>query len=552
MSDVPERPDERREPTVLDRRTFLTRAAFTAGALTLPQLLAACGGDGSGGSGGGGGGGGGGQGGTVRVAIPGDPIMNPLIGNDASAVPFNRAVFASLTRPDPDDLTPQPDLAEKWESSEDLKTWTFTLRKNLKWSDGQPLTADDVVFTVEEALRKENGSALRGALLAVDKVTAVDPQTVKFELKLPVAPFPSIVSYNAGIVPKHVLSGTDIPHNGEFNTKKPVSSGPFTVESVEAGAQYTLAANPNYHFGKPKLDKLIFKILGDVNAQIAQLRSGEIDYLVIPPSNLSGVEGASNIDVVETPYIGVYHLSFNYTDPIFADPNVRKALVMAIDRPQIIKAVMKGQATPGVTPIPPIFNWAFDTSLQSPPFDPDGAKQMLATAGWKPGSGGILEKDGKKFAFSLDADTADPARQQSAVIAQQNFKAIGADVKLNVRPFPAYAQDLLAGKYQAHVGFWVLPPDPDITNYYSSEGFYNTIHYDNADVNRLLEEGRGTTDLEERKRIYFELQKVFLEDPPGAMLFYPKDIHAIVKGLKGIPNLPFRESLQYSSDWQKT
>jgi len=535
----------RREPTVLDRRSFLARGALTVGgALSLPQLLAACGDSGGGGASSGGG--------TARVAIPGDPVMNPLIGNDASAVPFNRAVFSSLTRPHPDDLTPQPDLAEKWESSKDLKTWTFTLRSGVKWSDGEPVTADDVVFTVNEALRESNGSALRGALLAVEKVTAVDPTTVRFDLSEPVAPFPSIVSYNAGIVPKHVLEGTDIPHNGDFNTKKPVSCGPFFVESVEAGGQYTLAANPNYHFGKPKLDKLVFKILGDVNAQIAQLRSGELDYVVVPPSNLSSVEGASNVEIVETPYIGVYHLSFNYEHEIFSDPQVRKALVMAIDRPKIIEAVMKGEATPGVTPLPPIFTWAFDSSLESPPFDAQGAKDMLASAGWTPGPGGILQKGGKEFAFSLDADTADPARQQSAVIAQQNFKAIGADVKLNVRPFPAYAQDLLAGKFEAHVGFWVLPPDPDLTNYYSSDGFYNTIHYNNADVNRLLKQGRGIEDLDERKAIYYELQRVFLEDPPGAMLFYPRDIHAIVKDLDGIPPLPFRESLQYSADWHRS
>jgi peptide/nickel transport system substrate-binding protein len=537
------------EEKALNRRSFLGRGAATLGALTLPQLLAACGGTGGGGGGGATGGGGGG---TVRTAIPGDPIMNPLIGNDASAVPFNRVVFSSLTRPDPKDLTPRPDLAEKWESSDDLKTWTFTLRKGLKWSDGEPLTADDVVFTITEALKESNGSPLRGSLLAVDEVTAVDPTTVKFALKLPVAPFPSIVSYNAGIVPKHVLDGTDIPHNADFNTKKPVGSGAFIVKEVESGDHYTLAANPNYHFGKPKLNALVFKILGDVNAQIAQLRTGELDYIVIPPNNLSAVEGASNVNVVKTPYIGFYHLSFNYKSELFADPQVRKALVMAIDRPQIIQAVMKGQAEPGVTPLPPIFTWAFDKSLQSPPFDAEQAKSMLASAGWTPGAGGILQKGGKKMSFTLDADTADPARQQSAVIAQQNLKSIGAQVELRVRPFPAYAKDLLAKKFDAHVGFWVLPPDPDLTNYYSTTGTYNTISYSNPQVDKLLEQGRGVAELEQRKPIYAQLQQTFLDDPPGAILFYPKDIHAITKTTAGIPALPFRESLQYTSDWHRT
>ena len=534
------------EPRVIDRRAFLTRSGMALGALSIPGFLAACGGGDGGGAAGPAG-----PAGVVRVAIPGDPIMNPLIGNDASAVPFNRAVFSALTRPDPEDLTPQPDLAESWESSDDLKTWTFKLRSGLKWSDGKPLTAEDVAFTVEEAIKEENGSPLRGNLLSVEKVTAVDDTTVRFELNTAVAPFPSIASYNVGIVPKHVLQGTDIPNNSEFNTKKPVSSGPYMVSEVRAGDSYTLKANPNYHLDKPGFETLIFKVLGDVNAQIAQLRSGEMDYVVIPPANVAAVEKASNVKVEDTPYIGFYHLSFNYEHPLFRDPKVRRALIMAIDRPQIIDTVMKGQAEAGLTPIPPIFEWAFDDSLEPLPYDPDQAKAMLAEAGWTPGAGGTLQKGGKKFAFRLDADTADPARQQSAVIAQQNFKAIGLEVDLRVRPFPAYVPDLIAGKYEAHVGFWVLPPDPDLTNYYTPEGGYNTVNYDNPKVNELLKRGRGTTDLEERGEIYKELQQVWMDDPPGAILFYPRDVHALAKSLEGVPPLPYRESLQYVADWSR-
>lgn len=528
------------EPLVLNRRSFLGKSALAAGALTLPQFLAAAARAGNT------------AGGVVRVAIPGDPIMNPLIGNDASAVPFNRAVFSFLTRPDPRDLRPVPDLATSWKASADYKTWTFRLRSGVKWSDGKPLTAEDVAFTIGQALLQRNGSSLRGALLAIHRAKALNATTIRFNLTSPVGPFPSIVSYNVGIVPKHVLAGTDIPHNGAFNAQRPVSSGPFYVKEAVPGDHYTLAANPNYYLGKPKLDSIVFKILGDVNAQIAQLRSGEIDYIVIPPTSLSAVSGASNVRVTSTPYIGFYHLSFNYKHPLFADPEVRKALVMAIDRPGIIKTVMQGQATPGVTPIPPIFSWAFDKSLKAPAYSPDTAKQVLRAAGWSPGSDGILAKGGTRFAFTLDADTADPARQQSAVIAQQNFKAIGLDVDLRVRPFPAYVPDLIGGKYEAHVGFWVLPPDPDLTNYYSSTGTYNTIHYDSPVVNRLLAKGRSTADVAQRVGTYKQLQRAFLNDPPGAILFYPRDIHAINKQAGGIPPLPYRESLQYAANWTKS
>lgn len=528
------------QPFVLSRRSFLAKSAVAAGgALTLPQFLAAAAQAGSL------------AGGVVRVAIPGDPVMNPVIGNDASAVPFCRTVFSFLTRPDPRDLRPTPDLATRWDSSRDFKTWTFRLRPGVKWSDGEPLTAEDVAYTIGQALLPRNGSSLRGGLLTIYQAKAINKTTIRFKLRTPVGPFPAIASYNVGIVPKHILAGTDLKTNGSFNSQRPVSSGPFYVKEAVPGDHYTLAANPNYYLGKPKLDSIVFKVLGDVNAQIAQMRSGELDYIVIPPTSLSAVDGASNLRGTSTPYIGFYHLSFNYKHPLFADPQVRKALVMAIDRPGIIKTVMRGQAQPGVTPIPPIFAWAFDKTLKPPAYAPETAKQMLRDAGWRPGSDGVLVKDGRKFSFTLDADTADPARQQSAVIAQQNFKAIGLDVNLRIRPFPAYVPDLIGKRYEAHVGFWVLPPDPDLTNYYSTAGGFNTINYDSATVNALLAKGRATADPAAREVAYKQLQRAFLNDPPGAILFYPRDIHVINKQIRGIPPLPYRESLQYSANWTR-
>lgn len=538
-----------RRAAVLSRRDLLKYAGVAAGSLGLAGLLEACttaspqapGASGVAEAP---------TGGIVRLAIPGDPLMNPIVGNDASAIPFNRTAFSFLTRPDPTDLQPRPDLAESWEHNADNTAWTFKLRKGVKWSDGQPFSAEDVKFSIEAHQNPANNSSLRTTMSVIDKMVIADPDTIRFELKQPVGPFPTIVSYNAGIVPKHVLSGTDLTKNVEFNTKRPVSTGPYIIDEAVAGDHYTLKANPNYFGGKPKLDSIVFKVLNDVNTQVAQLKSGELDFAVIAPSNLAALEGAQNVKVVTAPYIGFYHLSFNYQLPLFADKRVRQALVHAIDRPGLIKTVMLDKAQAGVTPFPPIFKWAFDNSLQPIPYDPNKAKQMLAELGWTPGPDGILQKGGQKFAFTLDADTADPARQQSAVIAQQNFKAIGVDAQLRLRPFAAYVPDLVGKKYEAHVGFWVLPPDPDFTNYYTTGAGFNTINYSNPEIDKLIAEGRASSDVEKRKQAYFKMQRIMLDDVPGAVLFYPQDIQAMSKKLNGIPSLPFREALQYSADWR--
>jgi len=524
----------------LSRRKFLQLTGAAAGSIGLVGLLEACAAPPTPGAA---------TGGVVRLAIPGDPIMNPIVGNDASAIPFNRTAFSFLTRPDPADLQPRPDLAESWEHNADSTAWTFKLRKDVKWSDGKPFTADDVKFSIEAHQNPVNNSTLRTTMSVVDKMAIVDPSTIRFELKQPVGPFPTIISYNAGIVPKHVLDGTDLPKNVEFNTKRPVSTGPFIIDEVVAGDHYSLKANPSYFRGRPKLDGIIFKVLNDVNTQVAQLKSGELDFAVIAPSNISGLEGAANVKIVTAPYIGFYHLSFNYQLQLFADKRVRQALVTAIDRPGIIKSVMLDRAQAGVTPFPPIFKWAFDSSLKPIPYDPNRAKQTLAELGWTAGADGILQKDGKKFSFTLDADTADPARQQSAVIAQQNFKAIGVDAQLRVRPFAAYVPDLVGKKYEAHVGFWVLPPDPDFTNYYATGAGFNTINYSNPEIDKLIAEGRASSDVDKRKQAYFRMQQIMLDDVPGAILFYPQDIQAMNKNLVGIPSLPFREALQYSNEW---
>lgn len=535
-----------REIMALSRRRLLKLTGAAAGSLGLMGIVDACtpSPEGAGASPAGGA-----TGGVVRLALPGDPIMNTVIGNDASAIPLNRTIFSSLTRPDSSDLQPLPDLAESWEHNADNTAWTFKLRKDVKWSDGQTFSADDVKFSIESHQDPANNSSLRTTMSVVDKMVIVDPSTIRFELKQPVGPFPTIVSYNAGILPKHVLSGTDLTKNVEFNTKRPVSTGPFMIDEAVAGDHYSLKANPNYFRGKPKLDGIIFKVLNDVNTQVAQLKSGELDFAVVAPSNLAALESAANVKVVTAPYIGFYHLSFNYQLPLFADKRVRQALVYAIDRPGILKTVMLGKAQLGVTPFPPIFKWAFDNSLQPIPYDPARAKQMLADLGWTAGADGVLQKNGQRFSFTLDADTADPARQQSAVIAQQNFKAIGVDAQLRLRPFAAYVPDLIGKKYEAHVGFWVLPPDPDFTNYYSTGAGFNTINYSNPDIDKLIAQGRASSDVNQRKQAYYQMQRIMLDDVPGAILFYPQDIQAMTNKLAGIPPLPFRESLQYSSDW---
>jgi peptide/nickel transport system substrate-binding protein len=490
------------------------------------------------------------QPGTVlRLAIPADPLMNPILGTDAAAVPINRFFFNALTRPDPETFEPRPDLATSWEVSEDGLRWTFELVDNATWHDGEPFTAEDVKFTYDTILDPNNNSPRRSAIAVIESVEVVDDYTVRFHLSSPLGSFPTIASYNVGIVPRHVLEGQNIAEATEFNTRHPISTGPYEIASVTPGSQYEFVANPDYFKGAPPIERVIFKVLPDVNTQVAQLLSGELDYAVVQPTNLPALQRSNRVKIQSVPYLGFEHISFNYEHPLFSDPRVRLAMIYGLDREAIIQSVMGGEAVIGVGPIPPVFPWAFDDELEPVPYDPDRARELLAEAGWTPGPDGVLQKDGERFAFEIGVDQGNPTRERTTLIAQQAYQALGMDVGVRVDEWPVYVQKLLGGEWVAHAGFWVLPPDPDLTNYYAPGQAFNTVHYDNPRVTELLEAGRATSDQAERAEIYKELQQVMYEDPPGVVLFYPQDIQAMNARLTTTP-LPFREALQWVEQWR--
>lgn len=485
---------------------------------------------------------------VLRLALPADPLMNPLLGTDAAAVPINRFIFNALTRPDPDSFEPRPDLALDWSVSADGLTWTFGLVTDATWHDGTPFTAEDVKFTYDTILDPANNSPRRSAIALIEGVTVVDTHTVEFQLSSPLGSFPTIASYNVGIVPKHVLEGQNIAEATEFNTRRPISTGPYMIANVIPGSQYEFVANPNFFRGAPSIDRVIFKILPDVNTQVAQLLSGELDYAVVQPTNLPALERSPDVKIQSVRYLGFDHLSFNYPHPLFSDARVRTAMIHALDRQSIIDSVLGGAGVVGIGPIPPVFGWAFNDELEPIPYDPDRARSLLAEAGWTPGSDGTLQQGGERFAFTIGVDRGNPTRERIALVAQQAFQALGMDVSVQVDEWPVYVEKLLGGQWVAHVGFWVLPPDPDLTNYYAPGQSFNTVQYDNPEITALLQAGRATSDQSERAEIYREFQRVMYEDPPGIVLYYPQDIQAMRANLT-TTQLPFREALQWVDDW---
>ena len=494
------------------------------------------------------------SGGTVTIPIVADPTLNPWSPNAfVESLFVNRVLFDGLTKPGKD-LAPAPDLAASWSTSGDGLSWTFKLRDGVKWSDGQPFTADDVAFTFNDiVLKPDLGAQNRNNFSAVKSVTAVDATTVRFDLSRKFSALTSYLAYNAGIVPKHTLAADPLKTNS-FNKGVPVSTGPFKVEKYTSGQSVSLVRNENYFGPKPYLDKIVFTVVPDANTQIAQALSGDIGIMILDDkAAVARVKSASNLSVVSRPLVQYYWLALNQTDPRFTDVRVRQAFVQAIDRNAIIKSVELGYGSIANSAITPALKAYYDPSLSSRyPYDPDNAKKLLAAAGWTPGPNGVLTKDGKPFQFTMDVGQKGILEPVNALI-QQDLKKVGVVADLNTMEWNSYIQkDVVRREYTATVNWWTYPSDPDVFPYYASSAAgkgFNIPGYQDPKLDDLLTQGQTASDLEQRKAVYKQVQSYMADTLPYLFLWYPDEVDVLSSSLQGVPELGLRDAMHYVGEW---
>ncbi len=497
--------------------------------------------------------------GQVSYAIPSDPVMNPVLAGDTSAVSVSKLIFNGLTRPDPQTLEPKPDLATSWEASPDGKTWTFKLRSGVKWHDGKPFTADDVKFTFDSILDPKVNSVARANFLALQAVEVVDPATVKFAFSDPFAPFPSFTGSNGtvflGIVPKHILTGQDINSAADFNKKVPIGTGPFKMKEARGGDRFVLTANEDYYLGRPKLEGVTYKVMPDINTQVAQLRTGELDMAVLEHPSLRGLEGAQNVVAEVVPRVILAYIGLNKENSLFQDRRVRQALVHALDRKAMQSSILLGKGEIANGPIVPAQSWAYNANVQTYDFNLDKAKSLMAEAGWTPGAGGVLQKNGQPFKFTITLTRGNSFHENTSAQAQQYWKKLGADVGLDAVEFSVFINERRnPHKYEALTHRWFLPLDPDQFNYWHSsatkQGGLNVGAYSNPEVDKLLEGGRRSIDQAKRKADYFKLQSIMAEDVPEVWLFYPGEARAYNKRIGGLQAVStYDVCFHYANEW---
>lgn len=481
-------------------------------------------------------------------AVDGEPpLLNPVLapytlaGQDVLPL-----VFAALVRTDAAgnvDL----DLAEQLDVEEDGRAYLVRLRDGLTWDDGEPLTAEDVAFTVQLIQSPgHQGSQELADLWRGVEVEVVDPRTVRFRLPTPLASFPEHLTL--GLLPRHVLDGvaaTDLPLH-PFN-RRPVGSGPYRVPSFEPG-RLVLERNPAYHGARPQLGTIEIRVYGDRAAALQALLRRDVDGLAgLRPSEIEQVSTSGEHVVYALPERSkTAAVIFNLETPILRESAVRRALARAIDRETLIRDALAGHGEPASGPLP-VQSWAYVRGSASSEHDPAAAAALLDEAGWQVGADGFRRREGAPLQVALvTADT--PDRLAAAQVLADQARTIG--VRLEVRAVSAdelFDDHLQPRQFEAAlVGQWNMGSDPDLyPQWHSSQtgrSGGNYAGYADADVDRWLEAGRQEPDRERRRNAYLHFQARWAEEQPALMLYHPIYSFAVSRDVWGIAADPLPDS----------
>lgn len=466
----------------------------------------------------------------------------PILASDSSSHEIAGMIFNGLVKYDKD-INIVGDLAESWDISPDGLVITFHLRKGVKWHDGQPFTAEDVLYTYQVTIDPKTPTAYAGDFLKVKKAEVLDPHTFRVTYDQPFAP--ALMSWGTAIYPKHLLAGKDISQSPLI--RRPIGTGPYKFKEWVTGQKIVLVSNPDYFEGRPYIDGFIMRIIPDMATMFLELRANGIDQMGLTPLQYTRQTENSlfrrNFNKYRYLSFTYTYLGYNLKSPLFMDKRVRQALAHAIDKEAIISGVLLGLGKPATGPLKP-GTWAYNPNLRTYPHDPAKARSLLAEAGWKDTDGdGILDKDGKPFSFELITNQGNEVRGKCAEIIQENLAKIGIDVKIRILEWAAFVNDFInQRRFDATILGWTIPMDPDLYDVWHSSktrpGELNFISYDNSEVDDLLERGRGTFDQKERKKCYDRIQEILAEEQPYNFLFVPDAlpiIHARFRGIEPAP-----------------
>ncbi|HEY3276554.1 MAG TPA: peptide-binding protein [Syntrophorhabdaceae bacterium] len=479
---------------------------------------------------------------TIITSSTGEPSnLIPILASDQPSHQISGLVFNGLVKYDKN-LDIVGDLAESWDISKDNLSITFHLRKNVSWHDGRPFTAHDVMYTYRVTVDEKTPTAYSGDFKLVKEAQVLDDYTFKVTYEKPFAP--ALISWNAAIMPRHLLEGRDI--TASPLRRAPIGTGPYMFSEWIAGDRLILSANPKYFEGRPYLNRYVMRVVPDTATTFLELKQGGIDMAALTPMQA----------VRQTDYprfkrefnkfkflaFSYVYMGYNLKHRYFKDKRVRQAITYAIDKKEIVDGILLGQGIEADGPIKPDM-WSYNGNVKKYGYNKEKAASLLKEAGFEMGPDGILRKDGAPFEFTVLTSQGNDVRIKCAELIQKRLSDVGIRLKIRVIEWAAFINEFIDKKnFEAVILGWTIPQDPDLFDIWHSskqgKKELNFISFENAEVDEMLVKSRHTLDRKERKKYLDRVQEILAEEQPYTFLFIPYANTAVHKRFKGIEPAP--------------
>jgi peptide/nickel transport system substrate-binding protein len=464
---------------------------------------------------------------ALRIATDSDPgsPLNIFISSNSKFDWMKDLVYDRLLAPSPYVDDPVPGLATETNQTDDT-TWTATIRSDAEWHDGEPFTAEDVVFQYRFF---RDGPPTRythhvSEAPHIERIEAVDDRTVRFECGAPCPTLADITFADLPVIPKHVWADVDDPYK---HSELPVGTGPYELVDYEAGERLRFRANENYFLGEPLLEEVVVPIIQDHSTIYTSLQSGDIDTtsVAIPPTTVGKFQGNEQLDVVRATDLSLVEIRLNYERSPFDNHEFRSALSRAIDTQAIVDVVMLGNAIPGAEGYPhPESPWTAPDIGQ--PYRPATVKAKLDELGFRDrDDDGIRETpDGEPLSFTLKVASNQPSHIRAAELVVEDLTAVDLETKVMTLD-PGSMGDLFESRnFDMYISsitpHGVADPDQFVMSHRSGYLWTKDIPYPAWD--ELYEEWKQTTTVEARKEVLFEMQRLFNDQPTSLPLWYPE------------------------------
>ncbi len=481
---------------------------------------------------------------TLHLSLGANPSrINPLLATDSASGEISGWIFNGLVKFDKD-ANIVGDLAESWEFKEPTRL-LFYLKKGVKWHDGKPFGADDVVFTYSLMKSPKIFTPYASDFRYVESVEAIDEYTVEVIYKEPY--FKALSIWMMGILPKHLWQSVKDPMTSRLN-KEPVGTGPYRLKSMQNSGDVLLSANDDYFEHRPNIDTIHYHFMPDPTTQFLMLKAKKLDLGSLTPLQRERQIDDSFMEfyrIVQMQGRGYTYLGFNLKDEKFSDIRVRKAIDMAIDKEELIRILFFSHGKVCYGPFMP-GTFAYPSTLPERRYDPQGAKRLLKEAGYD-------ESNPLEFTISTNANNS--TRLYAAQIIQHQLAKAGVKVKIRAMEWQAFLNTVVTPRrFEAILLGWSLGLIPDAYSLWHSDsdklGGFNLVGYRNKDVDEMIEKAERLTDLDAVGELYRKMFHVIAEDRPYIFLYIPDSISAVNR--KITPVIPSITGIMHNQiDWIK-